>query len=170
VLLLANGLARNKPLQYGNSKDWNTFQAALDHVTRELAYKIVLDGEGVTRFVEVVVRGAQSLADARRAAEAIANSNLVKCAWYGGDPNWGRIMDAVGYSGAKVREELVDIFYDGLAAVREGVAARTPVEALRKIAAEKRFTVTVDLNLGTADHIVYTTDLTADYVEFNKGE
>jgi glutamate N-acetyltransferase/amino-acid N-acetyltransferase len=79
-------------------------------------------------------------------------------------------MDAVGYSGAKVREELVDIFYDGLAAVREGVAARTPVEALRKIAAEKRFTVTVDLNLGTADHIVYTTDLTADYVEFNKGE
>ena len=66
---------------------------------------IVKDGEGVSKFVEVHVHGAASLADARRAAEAIANSTLVKCAWYGEDPNWGRIMDALGYCGAKMREE-----------------------------------------------------------------
>ena len=86
------------------SKEFRAFQTALDHVTRELAWLIVKDGEGVSKFVEVRVDGAASLADARKAAEAIANSTLVKCAWFGEDPNWGRIMDAVGYSGAKMRE------------------------------------------------------------------
>ena len=74
---------------------------------------IVEDGEGVTKFVEVHVKGAATYQDARKAAEAVANSTLVKCAWYGEDPNWGRVMDAVGYSSAKVREEMIDIFFNG---------------------------------------------------------
>jgi glutamate N-acetyltransferase/amino-acid N-acetyltransferase len=169
VLLLANSLAGNTPLKRGTPA-FHVFQTALDHVTRRLAEKIVLDGEGVTKFVEVRVKGARSLADARKAAEAIANSMLVKCAWYGCDPNWGRIIDAVGYSGARVNEELVDIYYDGLAAVKGGVVSRTPVEKIREIVARPRFSVTVDLQLGRADHTVYTTDLTTGYVDFNKGE
>jgi len=163
VLLLANGAA-------GPCKDLAAFRAALDAATLDLAKKIVLDGEGVSRFVEVEVRGAASAKDARRAAEAVANSQLVKCAWAGGDPNWGRILDAVGYSGARLREERVSILYDGVAAVEGGIAARTPVACLRKVAARKAFKVTVDLRLGRAAYTVFTTDLTEAYVKFNLGE
>jgi glutamate N-acetyltransferase/amino-acid N-acetyltransferase len=87
------------------SPAFKTFQRGLDHVTKHLARMIVEDGEGVTKFVEIHVHGAATLSDARRVAEAIANSTLVKCSWYGNDPNWGRLMDAIGYSGCKLREE-----------------------------------------------------------------
>ena len=169
VIALANGAAENRLLKYG-TKEFKAFQAALDHVTRELAWMIVKDGEGVTKFVEVHVHGAASLADARRAAEAIANSTLVKCAWYGQDPNWGRIMDALGYCGAKMREELVDIYYDGMIAVKGGMVARTPFEKLRAVVSQKRFVVCVDLNQGQGEHVVYTTDITTDYVKLNMGD
>lgn len=169
VLVLANGAAENKPLKY-SSKEFRAFQAALDHVTRELAWLIVKDGEGVSKFVEVRVDGAASLADARKAAEAIANSTLVKCAWFGEDPNWGRIMDAIGYSGAKMREEEVDIYYDGVLAVKDGVQSRTPLEKIRPIVKQKRFTICVDLNQGRSEYVVYTTDFTVDYVKLNMGD
>ena len=131
---------------------------------------IVEDGEGVSRFVEVHVSGAATFQDARKAAEAVANSSLVKCAWYGGDPNWGRIVDALGYSTAAVREEMIDIYYNGLIAVKAGVASKTPVAKLREIVRERRFTVHIHLGLGAAEYVVYTTDLTPEYVRFNKGE
>lgn len=169
VLVLANGAAENKPLKY-SSKEFRAFQAALDHVTRELAWLIVKDGEGVSKFVEVRVDGAASLADARRAAEAIANSTLVKCAWFGEDPNWGRIMDAIGYSGAKMREEEVDIYYDGVLCVKGGMLSRTPLDQIRPIVKQKRFTITVDLNQGRSEYVVYTTDFTVDYVKLNMGD
>lgn len=169
VLMLANGLAGHEPLQTG-SPEMELFQQALEHITRNLARLIVEDGEGVTKFVEVHVNGASSHSDARRAAEAIAKSCLVKCAWFGGDPNWGRIMDALGYSGAKMREETVDIFYDGMIAVTCGVAGPTPFERLQEIVAKKKFTVTVDLHLGNSDYKVYTTDLSTEYVKLNMGE
>jgi glutamate N-acetyltransferase/amino-acid N-acetyltransferase len=169
VVALANGQAGNEPITLG-TPDFEKFQNALDHVTRNLARLIVEDGEGVTKFVEVQVNGAVSFSDARRSAEAVAKSCLVKCAWFGGDPNWGRIMDAIGYSGAKVREETVDIFYDGMIAVKGGVASRTPFEKLQEIVAKKRFKVTIDLHLGPAEYTVYTTDLSTDYVKFNMGE
>lgn len=169
VLMLANGLAGNPPLVAG-SPECQHFQEALDFVTRRLARMIVEDGEGVTRFVEVHVNGANSYSDARRAAEAVAKSCLVKCAWFGGDPNWGRIMDAIGYSGAKIREELVDIFYDGAIAVRGGVASHTPFATLHEIVAKKKFTVTISLHLGAAEYTVYTTDLSTEYVTLNMGE
>jgi glutamate N-acetyltransferase/amino-acid N-acetyltransferase len=169
VLALANGAAENKSLKYG-TKEFKAFQSALDYVTRELAWMIVKDGEGVSKFVEVKVDGAASLADARKAAEAIANSTLVKCAWYGEDPNWGRIMDAIGYSGAKMREEVVDIYYDGVLLVKGGMLSKTPLEKVLPIARQKRFMITVDLNIGRADYTVYTTDFTTDYVKLNMGD
>jgi glutamate N-acetyltransferase/amino-acid N-acetyltransferase len=131
---------------------------------------IVEDGEGVTKFVEVYVNGAASFSDARRAAEAIAKSCLVKCAWFGGDPNWGRIMDAIGYAGIKMREELVDIYYDGLLAVKGGMASSTPMDKLKDAVAADRFRVCVHLNLGAAEYNVFTTDLSTDYVTLNMGE
>ncbi len=169
VLLLANARAGHAPLGSG-SIDLEHFQQALDHVTRNLARMIVEDGEGVTKFVEIHVKDASNYSDARRAAEAIAKSCLVKCAWFGGDPNWGRIMDALGYSGARLREETVDIFYDGMIAVQCGVAAPTPFPMLQEVVAKKRFTITVDLHLGSADYRVYTTDLSTEYVRLNMGE
>ena len=169
VIMLANGLAGNKPLRHGTAA-FKTFQRALDHVTKNLARMIVEDGEGVTKFVEVHVNGAATLSDARKAAEAVANSTLTKCAWFGGDPNWGRIMDALGYSGAKLREELIDIFYDGLIAVQGGMPSKTPFAKLQEVVAQKRFTITIDLRLGKADYTVYTTDLSTDYVKLNMGE
>ena len=169
VIALSNGKSGGQPLAAG-SEDFARFQAVLNHVTRHLARMIVEDGEGVTRFVEVQVSGAATFQDARKAAEAVANSALVKCAWYGGDPNWGRIVDALGYSTAAVREEMIDVYYNGLIAVKAGVASKTPVAKLRDIVRERRFTVHIHLGLGTAEYVVYTTDLTPEYVRFNKGE
>ncbi len=163
VILLANGLS-------GVAPNLGDFSEALDEVTRALAHMIVKDGEGVSRFVEVEVTGATSEKDARTAAEAIANSTLVKCAWAGGDPNWGRILDAVGYCGIRMNEAKTDIFYDKLAAVEGGMAAKTPFAKLRAIAARKAFKVTVNLNLGKSAYHVWTTDLTEEYVRLNLGE
>lgn len=169
AILLANGLAGNAPVRHG-TPEAKLFQAALNYVTRALACMMVEDGEGVSKFVEVQVIGAATFQDARKAAEAVANSTLVKCAWFGGDPNWGRIMDAIGYSSARLREEMVDIFYDGVIAVKNGVASKTPFAKLKAIASGKRFKVTIDLHLGSAEYTVFTTDLTMRYVELNMGE
>ena len=110
VLVLANGLAENTPLT-ARSPQFKMFQAALNHVCLELAKMIVRDGEGVTRFVTVRVNGAKNNAEADKAARAVANSALVKTSWFGGDPNWGRIIDALGYSPATIVEEKVYIGY-----------------------------------------------------------
>jgi glutamate N-acetyltransferase/amino-acid N-acetyltransferase len=169
VILLANGRAENEPLAPA-SLEFGLFQRALDRVTRNLARMIVEDGEGASRFVEVRVSGAASLQDARKAAEAVAKSALVKSSWYGGDPNWGRILDAVGYSSAAVREEMVDVYYNGLIAVKGGIASQTPHAKLAEVVQEKKFTVHVHLGIGDGEYCVYTTDLTPQYVRLNKGE
>src|SRR5262249_34881173 len=112
VLVLANGLANpSSKIESRKSKGYAAFESALSYVCLELAKMIVRDGEGVSRFVTVRVQGARSFAEADAAARAVANSALVKTSWHGGDPNWGRIIDALGYSAAKVVEEKVDIGY-----------------------------------------------------------
>lgn len=169
VLMLANGAAGNPPIR-DTDPEFEIFQEALRHVLLTLARMIVEDGEGVTKFVTIQVRGAKTRLDARKAADAVANSILTKCAWFGGDPNWGRIMDAIGYSTAKVREEMIDIYYDGLIAVKNGMAAETPFSKLEEVVAHPRFTITIDLHLGEAEYTVYTTDLSTRYVELNMGE
>ena len=163
VILLANGESGvNPPLAQ--------FQEALDKASKALARMIVEDGEGASRFVEVEVRGAASAGDARRAAEAVANSTLVKCAWAGGDPNWGRIMDALGYSGARMLEEKTDIWYGDLPIVERGAMSGTPLAKLKAVAESREFCVRIDLSLGEFSHTVWTTDLTEEYVRLNLGE
>jgi glutamate N-acetyltransferase/amino-acid N-acetyltransferase len=169
MLALANGAAGGASIKTGTS-DYALFLEALNEVCLKLAHMIVRDGEGVSKFVTVQVRGASSLQAARRVAESVANSTLVKCAWAGNDPNWGRILDAAGYCGVRIREELVDIYYDGVAAVRGGTAAPTPKDKLVRAVSGDRFTVTIDLHQGKAFYTVYTTDLTEKYVELNLSE
>ena len=167
VLFMAGAAAGNDVLDQAGP-DWPVFDEAVKAVTRTLAMKIVEDGEGATKFVTVKVKGAVSDDDAVSAARAVANSLLVKTSWYGGDPNWGRIIDAVGRSGAEVREELVDISYDGLLAVKGGQAAsNTVLKDLENILAKRRFTVTIELHLDRGRDTVYTCDCSEEYVRIN---
>ncbi len=169
VICLANGASPAPRIEAGTD-GFARFQSALNAVTRELALKIVNDGESITKVIELDVVGAATYEDARKAARAIANSILVKCAWHGGDPNWGRIMDALGYSGVRMKEELVEIHYGGQVAVRGGTAAGTPVEILRRTMKERNIRIVVNLNIGRADYSIFTTDLTPGYVRYNMGE
>lgn len=169
VLVLANGAAGNEPIAAGSAEE-KVFRKALSEVMLKLAKAIVSDGERVTKFVEVQVRGAATWLDARKVAEAVAKSSLCKCSWNGGDANWGRIMDAIGYSRARVREELIDIYFGGVAATRGGMASSTPLEELRKVVENPSFSIRIDLHLGDADYTVYTSDLSPEYVDFNRSE
>ncbi|MBV9488130.1 MAG: bifunctional glutamate N-acetyltransferase/amino-acid acetyltransferase ArgJ [Verrucomicrobia bacterium] len=169
AICLANGQAGVTLLQ-PDGPDFAAFANGLHFVTRRLARMIVEDGEGASKFVEVQVKNASTYQDARKVAEAVANSVLVKCSWCGEDPNWGRVMDALGYSGVRVREEMVDMFYNGVVAVEHGVASGSPPEKLKEIVRSKNFTLTIDLHLGTAEYKVFTTDLTPEYVKLNLSE
>jgi glutamate N-acetyltransferase/amino-acid N-acetyltransferase len=167
VLFMANGQARNKLLD-ARHPAWHVFSEAVHFVARDLAMKIVKDGEGATKFVTVMVQGAASDMQAKLASRAIANSLLVKTSWFGGDPNWGRIIDAVGYSGAEITEELVDISFDELMAVRGGRKAQdVTIKELEDILARKSFNIKVDLNLGHGKDTVYTCDCSEGYVKIN---
>jgi len=176
VLVLANGLANNSRIQSASSGAGKIFQAALNHVCLELAKMIVRDGEGVSRFVTVRVNGATSFADADAAARAVANSALVKTSWHGGDPNWGRIIDALGYSPAVIAEEKVDIGYSTpnsgkiLWSLRRGQPTSATFKQLCAAVAEREFDLHINLNLGKASALMYAADLTEDYVAFNKGD
>ena len=171
VLVLANGLAGNP-----KSGGFGLFQAALSHVCLELAKMIVRDGEGVSRIVTVRVNGAKSFSDADAAARAVANSPLVKTSWHGGDPNWGRIIAAVGYSPATVVEEKVEIGYstpgsrDILWSLKRGQPTKATFKALCAAVAPKEFDLHVNLNLGRSSAVIYAADLTEEYVDFNKGD
>jgi len=169
VFLLANGMAGNLPLTLEHP-DFPKFQDALNFVTLKMAQAIVKDGEGASKFVTVKVVGAASDADAKLAAKAIANSMLAKTAWCGGDPNWGRILCAAGYSGAQVDPDKLDLYYDTLHVVSGGTSADVPDRRVKRLLKQPEFTVKVNLNLGDGKFTAYTTDLTEAYVEFNKGE
>ena len=175
VLMLANGLAGNTKLKTQNS-ELKTFQAALTHVCLSLARMIVRDGEGVHRVVTVRVDGAKNFADADAAARAVANSSLVKTSWHGGDPNWGRIIDALGYSPATVVEEKVDIGYSApgsrkiLWSLKRGQPTKVAYKDLCAAAAPNEFELHIRLNLGKASAVMYAADLTEEYVDFNKGD
>src|SRR5579862_214607 len=175
VLVLANGLAGNEKVKNQKTEIKN-FQSALNHVTLELAKMIVRDGEGVHRIVTVRVSGAKSVVDADAAARAVANSSLVKTSWHGGDPNWGRIIDAVGYSPATVVEEKIDIGYSAPASkeilwsLKRGQPTSATFKQLCAAVAPKEFDLHINLNLGKAGAVIYAADLTEEYVDFNKGD
>ena len=165
-LLLANGAAGNRPLN-PKHPDWTKFTSVLQVMALDLALRIARDGEGASKLITVTVKGARTDAEADAAARSVANSMLVKTCWNGDYPNWGRLMDALGYSPAKVDETKVDIFYDKLAAVRKGVATKTSVQALSKVQQQERFSITMDLHLGKGAATVYTCDCSEEYVKIN---
>ncbi|NCG26172.1 MAG: bifunctional glutamate N-acetyltransferase/amino-acid acetyltransferase ArgJ [Verrucomicrobiales bacterium] len=169
VVVLANGAAKNRRPKKG-SKDLNHFTEALKNVMLDLAKQLVRDGEGASKFIRIEVEGASSDLDARKVARAVAESSLVKCSWNGSDPNWGRVIDAVGYSGARVDENKVDIYFGPLAAAINGVVAPTPIGKLKAQVSKKEFTLRINLNIGKGVHRVFTSDLSEEYVAYNRLE
>jgi glutamate N-acetyltransferase/amino-acid N-acetyltransferase len=169
VIILANGLAENRALARGDRR-LRPFQLALDALTQRLAVMLVKDGEGATLVIDVRVRGAKTRGDAEMAARSIANSNLFKTAMAGRDPNWGRVMSALGAAGAAVQEDRVAIWY-GEEQVAAGGRLRDGVrwDRVKAELAKPEVAVTVDLGLGSAHDHIWTCDLTTDYVKINTG-
>ena len=169
VILLANGLAENRPLGRGDRR-LRPFQQALDALTQRLAVMLVKDGEGATLVIDVRVRGAKTRGDAEMAARSIANSNLLKTAMAGRDPNWGRVMSALGAAGITVQEDKVAIWY-GEEQVAAGGRLREGVrwERVKAELAKPEMTLTVDLGLGSGQDHMWFCDLTTDYVKINTG-
>ena len=166
-LIMANGMAGNPSITAG-SPESAEFEKLLSEVLLSLAKQIVKDGEGATKFVEIRVTGAAHDADAKRAALAIANSSLVKTAFFGQDANWGRIFAAVGYSGAMVDQTRLSLSFNDVCMAQNGVFAGGDAEARgTEVLKLKEFTVCVELGLGTGAATVYTSDLSHEYVTIN---
>jgi glutamate N-acetyltransferase/amino-acid N-acetyltransferase len=166
-LIMANGMAGNLVISAG-SPEAAAFEELLRGVLLSLAKQIVKDGEGATKFVEIRVTGAVSGSDAKKAALSIANSSLVKTAFFGQDANWGRIFAAVGYSGATVDQSQLSLRFDDVLMAVNGVFAGGEAELLgTAVLKRKEFSVTVDLGLGAGAATVYTSDLSHEYVSIN---
>ena len=165
VLVLANGLAGNRVLTEADLKEFNK---GLESVMGELAQMIVRDGEGATKVIHMEIKGAHSASDALKAARTVGNSSLVKTACYGQDPNWGRIMAALGRAEIVMEEETVDIWVDDILIVSAGLGKG---EAAEKKAADimlkKEYTLTIDLHQGDFEDRMTTCDLTHEYVSIN---
>lgn len=166
LLVLANGAAGNPPIRAG-TPEAAAFLEGLTYVAAELAKAIARDGEGATKFIEVVVRGARTREDARKAAKAVVGSSLVKSAVYGNDPNWGRILCAVGYSGADVDPARVELLVGDLPLMRDGEPL--PFERARGVAQFNRpeVSILVDLHVGGESAAAWGCDLTEGYVDIN---
>ena len=167
VLIMANGTAGNPTVKAG-SKAYRDFVTALTHVCKSLAFKIVEDGEGATKFVTFQVAGAKSRKDAAQVGKRLANSLLVKTALFGEDPNWGRIIAAVGSAGVPIKPEKLAIGLNGVALVKNGAEVKgLSKAALRKKMKSKTITITIGLGMGKAAAETYTCDLSYDYVRIN---
>jgi len=163
VLLLASG-ASGATIGPGNAE----FAAALTQVCTSLARQIVADGEGITHVVELQIDGAATNADALKVAKAIAHSPLVKTAWAGGDPNWGRLAAAIGYSGAEIDPNRFDIQFGDLPICRDGGRAPEFDEAAaHAYIAQREFTIAIQLHQGPGACVFWTTDLTHEYIHIN---
>jgi glutamate N-acetyltransferase/amino-acid N-acetyltransferase len=168
VFLLANGAAGNSPL-LEDDDDMGAFTAALAAVATDLARMVVRDGEGATKLVTVTMRGARTPGDARRAAQAVMTSPLVKTAIYGGEPNWGRVLAAVGRSGAAVAPDRAEIWIGGVQVVRHGAGIPDKLPAAAEAMKQPEYEVVVDLHQGHASFTGWTCDLNEGYVKINAG-
>ena len=167
VFVMASGKAGNAEITRGGAA-FEAFRAALEAVCISLAKQMATDGEGATKFVTVTVRGARNEKDAARAARAVAKSPLAKTSWFGRDPNWGRVLAAVGYSGAAVCDTKAEVFYDKVWAYRKGkIADAAQLKKLADVMKKDAFEVVVDLHLGKGESSVYTCDFSLDYVHIN---
>jgi len=167
VLLLANGKAGHPSLNRMD-RDGEVFQSMLSKVCQNLAESLVRDGEGATKFIEILVQGARNKEDAKKAAYGIAHSPLVKTAFFGEDANWGRILCALGHCGARMDPNRIDVLFDKAPIVKNGVGVGARLEEKAgQIIRKKSFKVTVHLHQGKGQFSVLTTDLSLDYVKIN---
>jgi glutamate N-acetyltransferase/amino-acid N-acetyltransferase len=163
VLLLASG-ASGATVGAQNA----AFAAALTKVCTSLARQVVADGEGITHIVELRIEGAATDADALKVAKAIAHSPLVKTAWAGSDPNWGRLAAAIGYSGARIDPDRIDIHFGDLPICRDGGrAAEFDEAAAHAYIAQREFSIAIQLHQGPGACVFWTTDLTHGYIHIN---
>ena len=172
AILLANGESGIdlKTLQASTENGAVTFGKAVDAVCKALASMMVHDGEMITKVVTVEIVGAKTAAAGEKVARAIGNSMLVKSAWFGGDPNWGRIMDAAGYANVGLDDSKLDLLYNDIPVVLKGTPIFKNEPRWKKAVAKKEFTVHLDLHMGKAAYTLLASDLTEGYVNFNKGE
>ena len=170
VLLLANGLGENPEITEEN-EDYRVFTEALMEVNRELAKKIAGDGEGATTLFEVTITGAESKEQAVILSKSVVSSSLTKAAIYGRDANWGRILCAMGYSGAKFDPEKVDLYFVSKAGkiqiLKDGIAVDYSEEEATKILSEEAVTALADIHMGDCQATAWGCDLTYDYVKIN---
>ncbi|NJN19855.1 MAG: bifunctional glutamate N-acetyltransferase/amino-acid acetyltransferase ArgJ [Oscillochloris sp.] len=167
LLLMCNGIAGNSPIDELESADGAAFLAALTQLCRSLAQEVVRDGEGATRFVTISVRGARSHADAKLAAMTIAKSPLVKTALHGADPNWGRVLCALGYSGAELDPERVVLHFGGMKVLEDGLPLSFDEAAASDILNLAEVAIDADLGLSSGEATVWTCDFSAEYVRIN---
>lgn len=166
VLIMANGLAKNKPIVKG-SRQAEAFQQALNQVCLYLAKAVARDGEGATKFIEVTVSGAASLADARLAARTVVSSPLVKAAVHGSDPNWGRVLAAAGRSGVELMADRIDLYLNGICLLRSGCLVPFSKEEAVKSLSGREVAMALNLNLGSAGATAWGCDLSEEYVTIN---
>jgi glutamate N-acetyltransferase / amino-acid N-acetyltransferase len=170
VLVLANGAASgdNPPIGFGGTP-YHAFADALRGVCSSLAQQMAVDAEGATKIAHVHVRGARSDDDARRAARAVAASQLVQCSLYGEDPYWGRVLSELGASGAFIDPDRVDISYNNILVCHDGIAHPHDAVALAEAMADRLIVIDCDLHLGRGEARMSFTDLTHAYVDENRG-
>jgi len=167
VLVLANGTARNTPAKLG-SKAYKKFVDALVHLCRNQAFQIVKDGEGATKFVTVRVKGAKTEDHALKVSKVVGNSKLVQTALFGEDPNWGRIIAAVGYAGVPVNPDKIEIALNGQSLVKNGAPVKgLSTKRLEQKMKKDKILIEIDLHQGRASAETYTCDLSHDYIRIN---
>jgi glutamate N-acetyltransferase/amino-acid N-acetyltransferase len=173
AIILASGLAGNKPITKTGSQ-YKKFAAALSQLATDLAKQMALDAEGATRMFKVVVKNAATKEEAAKAAKAVANYDLVKCAVNGGDPNWGRIICAVGSSGVHLNLNKMSCKLDpstslraGLVVFKNGQPAKFDSRKAGRIVSQKSHTITVDLGVGKYSDFCFGCDLSKEYVAIN---
>ena len=165
VLIMASGLSG---VEVNNESGGESFQQVLDNLLISLAKLLVKDGEGATKFVEILVKGALSDKDARIVADTVSHSYLVKSALFGEDANWGRIIGAVGRSTVFIEPDRIDIFFDDVLMVKNSMGCGVAAEAnAAKVLKQPEFTISIDLNLGSGSASIFTCDLSVDYVKIN---
>jgi glutamate N-acetyltransferase/amino-acid N-acetyltransferase len=169
LLVMASGLAGNPLLSDIADSESRLFGEALEAVLFDLAKQIVMDGEGATKFIEILVTGAEDLDSARKVAFTVANSPLVKTAFFGEDANWGRIVAAAGRAGVALNPERVTLFFDRVCAFRGGTPVEGPdvEEEAARVFRQKEIRVHLDLGMGEAGFSAYTCDFSYDYVKIN---
>ena len=169
VLILANG-ASGIDLNSESKNVQRKFAEAINAVCACLARKCVTDGEKVTKFVKVKVKGASNNVAALKVARSISNSLLVKSSWYGSDPNWGRIIDAAGYAKVGINFDNLNLDYNDCPVLRNGKPLIQNKSQWKEIVSAKEFSIILDLNMGTEDGEIWSNDLSEEYVNFNKSE